>query len=119
MGEWVEISQTPKIKGGKNWLCRGFPQCTRPVTESGASKSWNSLYYTTPAQNHCIAFLFQHVLHSSSKDLYWEWIFAEQMGSQHSPNHTIAFSVFSKELCTRNLEECVVRGVPTYFTNAT
>ena len=37
------------------------------------------------------------------------------MGSRHFSNHTIAFRAFKNKLCARNLKECVVKSVPTYF----
>jgi len=68
-------------------------------------------------QNSFIAFFLKHALQSSFKYLYLEWTFAERMGSQHFSNPKNAFRAFKNKLRTRNLKACVVKSVPTYFTN--
>ena len=106
-----------KYKSSRHGCPKRWKQlCSRTVPESGTSKSWNSLHYIIPVQNTLIAFFWKHVLQSSFGYLYWEWTFAEQMGSQHFSNHTIALSAFEKS-ATRNIKSSVVKSVPTFFTN--
>ena len=37
------------------------------------------------------------------------------MGSRHVSNHTIAFGISYKMLCSRNLADCVAKNVPTFL----